>query len=322
MDNIDLNEKIKAGLLGFAVGDALGVPVEFRERESLEASPITDMREFGTHQKPKGTWSDDTSMTLATMDSIAKMGKVDFDDMMKRFVNWYNNAEYTATDEVFDIGSSTTKALSNYVNRIPPIECGGTDIKENGNGSLMRMLPFAFYISVQEFDEETKRQLIDEASSLTHAHNISKLGCQLYVDYIIELLRGENKLDAYQKMLYGNYFSYGGDTLAVYKKTMFGKLPTLERDNIASTGYVADTFEASLWCTLTSSSFEEAVLKAVNLGGDTDTIGAITGSINGLIYGLESIPKPWLDALAKRELLEKTAEDFAKGITPKREKSL
>jgi ADP-ribosylglycohydrolase len=143
--DINLKDKIFGGILGLAVADALGVPVEFQSRESLRRNPVTDMRGYGTYNQPPGTWSDDTSLTLCLMDSLAKKGfdsrfpRPDYSDIMQRLLAWIDNAEYTAHGEVFDVGIATRKALHRFRNEIEPQVCGGTSERDNGNGSLMRI---------------------------------------------------------------------------------------------------------------------------------------------------------------------------------------
>lgn len=306
----------KNGLFGFVIGDALGVPVEFMSRENLDRNKVTDMIGFGSHSQPEGTWSDDTSMTIATMDSISKNNCIDYDDIMKNFASWYQKAEYTATDKLFDIGISTRNAINKYVYGIPATSCGGIEIYTNGNGSLMRMLPFALYLFKSNLSREEEVRIIKNASSLTHAHEISVLGCLIYVDYLKLLMQGYDKEKAYDELKnikYDDYFEFM--TIAKYSRILNDDLKNFHRDDIKSTGYVIDTLEASIWCTLKSNNYEEAILKAVNLGDDTDTVGAITGSINGILYGYESIPKKWIDILKKKDYIESLCESYTNALT-------
>lgn len=317
-------DKMKAGIMGFVVGDALGVPVEFLNRELLQRSPLKEMVGYGSHSVPEGTWSDDTSLMIAAMDSIKENGDIDFDDIMHKFTEWVNYAKYTATDELFDIGISTRKAIFNFKRGEKAVNCGTKGINENGNGSLMRILPFVYYLKFSNFSEDEKTILINQASSLTHAHEISKLGCKIYNDYISLLLDGVDKikaLDLLKKIDYSKYYS--NDSINVYNRILKGDLKSLNINDIKSSGYVIDSLEASLWCTLTNDSYEDAVVAAVNLGEDTDTIGAITGSINGIIYGKNNIPERWLNKLRKKEYLEELSNQFISTINyDKRTKGL
>lgn len=311
-NNTSIDDKVMSGLFGFVVGDALGVPLEFTSRNILKNNFITDMIGYGSHNMPDGTWSDDTSLTLATMDSIIQCGMINYRDIMDRFLYWYERAHYTANDIVFDIGLSTEKAIVNYKKGIDPIKCGGLNVNDNGNGSLMRMLPIVFVLNCQEYSEFEKVNLINNLSSLTHAHEISRLGCKIYVDYMSFILNGFDKLmalDLLKKIDYSKYYSM--ESIIYYNRILSGDIKNVTIGDIKSSGFVVDTLEASIWCTITSNSYSEAVLKAINLGDDTDTIGAITGSINGVIYGGKSIPNNWLNKIKRREYLENLAINFS-----------
>lgn len=319
-----MNEKMESGIMGFAVGDALGVPVEFLNRDLLQRNPIKEMVGYGSHKVPEGTWSDDTSLMIATMDSIRENGDVNFDDIMYKFTEWVNYAKYTATDELFDIGISTRKAILNFKRGEKAIKCGTKGINENGNGSLMRILPFVYYLKFSDFSEEERTTLINQASALTHAHEISKLGCKIYADYVTLLLDGVDKvkaLDLLKEIDYNKYYS--NDSVKVYQRILKGDLKSLNIDQIRSSGYVVDSLEASLWCTVKNNNYEDAVVAAINLGEDTDTIGAITGSLNGIIYGKNNIPERWLNKLKKKDYLEELSNQFISTINyEERSKSL
>ena len=317
--NSSILNKFKGARLGFAVGDAIGVPVEFLKRETLLKKPITEMIGYGSHNVPAGTWSDDTSLTIATIDSIIDCKRIDYDDIMYKFNEWYDNAKYTATDRVFDIGISTSKAISKFKNGLKPLECGGNTLYENGNGSLMRMLPFVFYLNLKDYDNDNIVKTINDASSLTHAHPISRLACNIYYDFVSLILKGCSKEVAYlelQKKYDSGYYSmyFNDNAIDNFRNIFSGKLAELKKDDIKSTGFVVDTLEACMWCILNTSSFEESIINAVNLGDDTDTIGAITGSMSGIIYGIDNIPKKWSDKLIKKEYLLDLAGNFEKDL--------
>ncbi|WP_294005122.1 ADP-ribosylglycohydrolase family protein [uncultured Methanobrevibacter sp.] len=165
--------KVKDGIIGLVVGDALGVPVEFKSRKYLEQNPVTGMMGFGEYNKPAGTWSDDTSMTIATMGSIINKKCIDYSDIIEEFIEWQKNNKYTQ-EETFDIGITTHNALDSYVSGLSPF-CGMDGERDNGNGSLMRILPLAF---IKDIDYET----IENISSLTHRHKRSRIACVLYVE--------------------------------------------------------------------------------------------------------------------------------------------
>lgn len=306
-----MNTKTVDGIFGLAVADALGVPAEFKSRETLKENPITDMVGYGTHHQPAGTWSDDTSMTIATMDSIIEEEAIDYDDMMEKFCDWVYNAKYTAGGVFFDIGTTTRNAIHNFERGNLTLNCGEPYESSNGNGSLMRILPVVLYCYYNKLSQKKEVEIINNASSITHAHEISKLGCMIYADYIEELLKGNSLSQAYvnlQSHRYSRY--YKTNTIYVYRRILDGSLPDLKEEEIHSSGFVVHTLEAAIWCNLTSNSYKETVLKAINLGDDTDTVGAVAGSIAGIYYGYENIPESWRNALINKEYLMDLCQKF------------
>lgn len=296
--------KIFDGVIGYIVGDAMGVPTEFCMREKLFNNPVTEMIGYGAHNVPAGSWSDDTSMTLCLMDSINNKNGIDYNDIMSNFLRWVSNAEYTPTNYVFDIGKTCLQAISNYKKNISPLECGLKDKKFNGNGSLMRILPLAYYIYYKNItDEKEIIELVNNVSSLTHAHEISKMGCYIYTKYVLMLLNGKEKVEAYEEIKKLDYSFYGKDTIGAYKRILEENIARYDINSIKSSGYVVDTLEASLWMLLNTDDYRQAIIGAINLGNDTDTIGAICGSMAGIIYGLNDIPKRWADTLLKKEYI-------------------
>lgn len=315
-------EKVLSGVYGLAVGDALGVPVEFTSREERAKDPVREMRAYGTHNQPRGTWSDDTSMVLATLDALCA-GGVSLGRVMDYFVKWYNRAEYTAGGTVFDIGGTTHRAIRNFIAGELLENCGGSAIYDNGNGSLMRMLPVAYYVYCK-YGVKVNPQAVEciyAFSGVTHSHIISKTVCVYYV-YLamyIMLEKEQRKLSTIIKeairAVDEYYTERGNDALSIIVQSARGKSSLLEclelgRNAINSTGYAVDTLVASMWSLYTTSSYREAVIKAVNLGGDTDTIGAITGSLAGLYYGLENIPKNWVKDLRNKKLINSICDRF------------
>ena len=305
---------VRAMLLGLAVGDALGVPVEFNYRDELKENPVTDMRGFGTWRQPAGTWSDDTSMTVATMESLSRRKCVDFGDIAENFLSWYANDEFTATGKRFDIGNTTRASVVRYSRKILlPTKCGATDENSNGNGSLMRILPAILYLfGTRGKIAADELKLIHDFSALTHAHAVSKISCGIYALVTAQLLAGKNISDAFDAGIADAKTFYGFDEeFKHFARLCNENYAALSEDAISSSGYVVDTLEAALWCLLNTNDFKTLALKAVNLGGDTDTVGAVACGLGGLIYGVEGIPSTWLETLKRREWLEKIADDFA-----------
>ena len=317
---------IKAVMLGHAVGDALGVPVEFCSREELDAQPVTDMMGWGSYPVPEGCWSDDTSMSLATLDSL-KSGKVDYDSIMENFVAWCSRDEYTPTGEMFDIGRTCLTAIRNYLRQDgkSALECGLKDEHSNGNGSLMRIHPAVLFLYNYK-DKNKAIEIIHNISSITHAHERSKIACGIYAFLLWELLSGDRRFGDKATIRRGiskarkhyasnpefEHYAYRlcrqiADIDHIWEDP--DKYKRAERDDIRSTGYVVDTLEAAVWCLITTNSYKDCVLKAVNLGDDTDTVAAIAGGLAGALYGLDAIPIDWLEKLKKKDYIEKMCEE-------------
>jgi ADP-ribosylglycohydrolase len=311
-------EQVKTILLGVAVGDALGVPVEFQPRGTFK---ITGMVGYGTHNQPIGTWSDDTSLTLCLADAMAGgfTGYSLLEKTADNFVHWFENAEFTAHGEVFDIGISTSRAILKLKQGLRPTESGCTDVSENGNGSLMRIAPLVFYLTGKQ--EADRFNITKIVSSITHAHEWSVAACFIFLEYLRELSTGMGihlgKVCAYDnlKRAFQNGSPYiAGDTLDKFSRILRQDIRALPDAAIKSGGFVVDTLEAAFWCFLTTDNYRDAVLKAVNLGSDTDTTAAVTGALAGLYYGFgeSGIPQDWIGKLAGAQEILNTADRIAK----------
>ena len=304
---LDILYKIKSVILGHAVADAVGVPVEFALRAELDEAPVTDMEGFGTYPYDAGAWSDDTSMGLCALDSLAK-GEVDFDEIMQNFYKWANDGEYTSVGECFDIGRTCLKAIMNHAAfHVPSLKSGERGEHSNGNGSLMRILPFVLFNQYCNHGGD-KLELIHNASALTHTHERSKIGCGIYAIIMQFLLEKPSVHSVYMGLKEAAETYKNSPEIHHYKRIFEPNFWETNRDDIKSSGYVVDTLEAALWCLFTTDSYKECVLKAVNLGEDTDTVAAVAGGMAGALYGYDSIPTEWLDKLMKRECIEDMCE--------------
>lgn len=292
-------------ILGVAVGDALGVPVEFKKRGTFY---VTDMQGYGTHDQPSGTWSDDTSLTLALADGLLP-DEVNLEGIAYRFTDWYDDAAYTPHGKVFDVGNATAEAIKRLKKGVAPEKAGGTGERDNGNGSLMRIAPLTFYMyGIRE--AEARFRIIRDVSSLTHAHEWSVAACYIYVEMLNKLRMGRKKKAAYAELR--EDFARGVPfiskaTLGKFVRILENDISTLPEEEIRSSGFVVDTLEAAFWCFMTTDNYKDAVLNAVNLGDDTDTTGAVTGALAGLAYGLDSIPQEWREQLAAYDEVRRIA---------------
>jgi len=286
-----LKNKLKAGIIGHLVGDALGVPVEFKSRKELKKDPVTDMRGYGTYNQPPGTWSDDSSLTICLMESL--LNGYDLNDQAEKFISWLDKAYWTAGGETFDVGNTTRVSIANLRQGMEATAAGAGGERDNGNGSLMRILPLAFYLIDTESADKLKKT--EEVSSLTHSHPRSILGCYIYLDFAQRLIMEADLEQAYEKTVkhINNFIEKDNlsSELKYYSRILSGNIKDSSETEIKSTGYIVDTLEAVFWVLLKSNSYQDAVLKAVNLGEDTDTVAAITGGLAGIYYGFDSIPK-------------------------------
>jgi len=297
------------GQMGLCVGDALGVPVEFKPREELDADPVQGMRGFGSHMQPPGTWSDDSSLALCLADSLCN--GYDLRDIAARFCSWFfdEGGCWRPHGEVFDVGETTRMAIGQLAKKLangdPPEMAGGDAEEDVCNGSLMRILPVAFL--TYGMPEHEMLRTVEEVSSLTHRHKRPIIACCAYVSFANSLMGGLDKEAAFRQMQEDLPRYFGGRLGEQYGKEMkhFSRLlgggfPKLERRQIRSEGYAVDTLEAAIWCFMNSRNYNDTVLSAVNLGWDTDTTGAVAGGLAGLYYGFGSIPAEWVEEIARK----------------------
>lgn len=303
--------KVKDSIYGFVIGDALGCYCEFNSREALLANPVTEMKGYGSHDVPEGTWTDDSSMTFATMDSIINKKCIDPFDIMTNFYYLFKESRYTANDYVVGAGRTCLKAVAEFSKHLDIDKCGQTDIECNGNGSLMRMLPIVLYCYYKKPKAEEIYEIVRDTSKLTHAHEISIMGCYIYVRFLLNIMNGKDKEESYKALRRYNYSKYfSQDTIKEYDRILKNDISKYKLNEIKSTGYVVDTLEAVLFVVMNSTKFSESIIGAVNLGDDTDTIGAITGSITGTIYGYDEIPVKWLFSLKKQDYIADIVNAF------------
>jgi ADP-ribosylglycohydrolase len=314
-ESVNLSQQINSMLLGVAVGDALGVPVEFNSRQTIAHNPVTDMIGFGTYNLPAGTWSDDSSLTFCLAEAMTQ----DFDLKVigQNFVNWAYKNYWTARGNVFDIGIGTRQAIDRIAKGKRPDLAGGFDVSSNGNGSLMRISPLLFYLLKKPINE--RYEITKQVSSITHGHIRSVIACFYYLEFARQLLAKKDKFKIYKNLqtVITNHItslSINPKELALFDRLLKQNIHEQTEENIFSSGYVMHTLEASIWCLLTTDNYKDAVLKAVNLGEDTDTTGAVTGGLAGLLYGLENIPTNWIKQIARNDEIENLAQRFGDKI--------
>ena len=312
---IDYSRAIKSVLFGVAVGDALGVPVEFKSRQTLIKNPVTDMMGFGTYHLPPGTWSDDSSLTFCLAEALTQ--DFDLNIIAQNFVRWCYHNYWTPRGNVFDIGNATRQAIDRLAKGERPDLAGSTDAASNGNGSLMRIAPLLFYLHDKPINE--RYEITKQVSSITHSHVRSVIACFYYLEFARQLFYGRNKFDIYTDLQteitdHLTSLSIHPKEVAFFDRLLKQNIYELTQESIYSSGYVLHTLEAGIWLLMTTDSYKDAVLQAVNLGEDTDTTGAVTGGLAGLLYGIEAIPEDWIKQIARSTEIEELAERLGEKI--------
>jgi ADP-ribosyl-[dinitrogen reductase] hydrolase len=295
-------DRARGCLLGLAVGDALGTTLEFRPRDSYDH--ITDMVGGGPFGLEPGTWTDDTSMALALADAIlasaAKGSIFEPEEAQRRFVDWWRNGAYSPTGDCFDIGITTSQALGRFEATGNPIS-GSADPRSAGNGSLMRLAPVAIW-GIHD-DPSIVARVARRQSATTHAAPACLEACDAYSLILRAAILGAD----FERALTQAHGEYGPVVAPIIAGSWRGK----QRHQISSSGFVAHSLEAALWCVASTDNFDDAVLLAANLGDDADTTAAITGQLAGALYGASAIRKSWLEKLAWRDRIEALARNLA-----------
>jgi ADP-ribosylglycohydrolase len=300
---MNVRDRQRGALFGLAVGDALGAAVEFMPPGSFP--PVTDYRDGGPHGLAPGEWTDDTSMAIALADSITTVGW-DLADQLQRYVAWWQEGRYSVNGRCFDIGMTTSAALTAFLWNRNPLTCGLTGDRSSGNGSIMRLapVPISFHHLLEQ-DLGWLSRLAEESSLTTHASSQCRSACRYLAAVIAALIRGDDRKSA---------LSSDSDVLRrleeqspldpAIESVARGSYRDKEPAEISGSGWVVVSLEAALWAFDSSEDFAEAVLKAVNLGNDADTTGAVCGQLAGAYWGESGIPRHLHSGLARRDLLE------------------
>lgn len=299
--------RIIGGIFGFIIGDMLGVPVEFSSRDDRINDPVEELRAYGVYNQPFGSWSDDTSLMLCLIDGLSTD---DLDETVRHnMIDFIDNGGFTPTGKVFDVGNSTRLAIERMKKGIPMDSCGGKGIRDNGNGALMRILPMAFIAGKLDINELSEK--VCKISSYTHAHDISKVACLIYVLFASRLLEGDSIDVAYDHAISDIKRCWNKSVLPrEFSRIVDKTVVRCSAEEISSTPYVVDTLEAVIWCVTNNKSYKDTVLSAVNLGGDTDTIAALSGGLAGVSYGYQELPVEWIQAVKDKKRIYQMIKKF------------
>lgn len=307
-----LKDRLYGAVLGFAVADALGVPAEFKEKNYFNNdNKILGYIKSDLWGTDKGTWSDDTGLTLCTIDSLRH--GYDLEDIGKTFVEWYYKGLWSVTEKPFDVGHCTYKSIEKLRAGISPYESGNIHFKSNGNGSLMRILPLIFHLANEE-NIDIRVQKVREVSSITHAHPISVIACVFYVEFGILVLKNIDPDIAYGYTCHRlkEYFKNKKEELFLeeFNRIFSKNICMLSPNEISNSSYVVKTLETVLWHFLDEESYKDVVLSIVNKGEDADTVAALTGGLIGLKRGISAIPNSWIKKLQYQKEIIKLLDAF------------
>lgn len=302
-----LHERLEGGLLGLLVGDALGVPYEFKEPEDLPAFDKLEMEPPSGFccihgNVPPGTWSDDSSQALCLFASLRDSGGLDLDDLAQRLVAWMHGG-YMAVDAwPFDVGLQTCQALTNYNSGIPAEEAGLRQERNNGNGSLMRVLPLAL---LWEGDDASLVMAAHRQSIITHAHPRSQICCALYCLWARREMEG--RVNTWELAVEQLREIYGAN--CEFRNELDTQVRPDEEPEALGKGYVVSCLKSARLACM-EPTYERIVKRAVSYGCDTDTTASVAGGIAGLRHGVQGIPERWWMALRGKELVVPVLESW------------
>ena len=295
--------RVRGALVGLAVGDAVGTTVEFRRPGTF--APVTGMAGGGPFDLAPGEWTDDTSMALCLAESLIERGGMDAADQMRRYVRWWRDGHLSSTGRCFDIGNTTRGALAAFERTGDPLS-GPTAPDTAGNGSLMRLAPVAMFFAGRPAQVIAAAA---ESSRTTHGAVVAIDACRYLAALLVGAFSGVDK-EALLSPGFSPVPGYWGahplcpEIAAVADGSFRRKAPP----EIRGTGYAAESLEAALWAFATTDSFRDGCLRAVNLGDDADTTGAVYGQLAGAFYGERGIPLEWRAKLALWPVLDEYAE--------------
>ena len=296
-------ERYRGSILGLAVGDALGAPVEFKRPGSFE--PVTDMSSGGAFGLRPGQWTDDTSLALCLAESLVETNGFDLIDQLDRYVRWYREGHLSSTGECFDIGNTTKMALNHYEETKEPYS-GPTGPATAGNGSIMRLAPVPLAYA-KDFGVAVERS--GESSKTTHGALEAVDSCRYLGGLIAASATGVDKTEFLSKR-YSQKPGYWTENPLCQNVDAIanGSFKEKSPPEIKGSGYVIDCLEAALWAFYKTESFGDGCLLAVNLGDDADTTGAVYGQLAGAYYGASGIPEKWLRTLTLQPLVQSFAD--------------
>ncbi|MDB9311702.1 ADP-ribosylglycohydrolase family protein [Spirulina sp. CS-785/01] len=314
-----LKSKILSGILGIAIGDALGIPVKYTCRSDFQQSPLSTMTGNGLYDQPPGTWSECSSIPFCITEALTQ-GQWSSSLLLRNIaiamIQWHNGQLWTPRGTAFEVGGIPPEILDRLQQGTPPAQCGEPSDRSSNSGMLTRVLPLAFCEPYLDFKDLIKR--VHKVAAMINRHPRSQMACSFYVATAIALLNGQSPRNAYLESVQrvGELYEHSSysEHLDNFLRLLRGNIIDLPESKIHSNGRSVETLEAALWCLYNSSSYEEAVLKAVNLGDDTNTTAGVTGGLAGLYYGAKDMSVDWIQKIARFYDILNLATRYAKTL--------
>ena len=301
--------KMYDGIYGFAIGDCLGVPIKNTNRSKLRLSPVDDMFGYGYYGVPSGTWSENTSLLLAIIDSIVENNDINYDDIIFKMYNFFEYNNFKNSIDIFKLSDANRNAIINYRSGLSFLECGNS--VSTDSSCLSRIVPIIYYLNSKDYTFEEEVGIINDVCSISHMNERCKLGCMIFSDYTKQILNGVDKFEALNFIRNREYNRYYSDyCINLYNIILNDDFSNLEMYKIKSDDDIVNTLESSFWSFLNGKDYEDCLVKAINLENNTNTIGAITGLWCGISFGNQCIPKKWYNKLKGKDILNNMCVNF------------
>lgn len=304
-------------IIGYAIGEAFGLPVQYCNRQKLLNNPVTKMLACSKYNLLPGTYSSGTSTILAFMNAVIKTKRIDCSEIKSNLVDWLNHGKYTATGQTLDIGFITKHAILND-NRdfFKTVRTASDELECEDNDVLPRMIPLAIYLNTKSVREYDVYSITKNVCTITHIDEASKMACYILVKYINFLFNGNDKYTSYNMLRALDYTMYfKPQTIRKFDRILIHNVYNFSLKEIISDENIINALEAVFYVVLNSTNFKQTIIGAANLGGSSAVITGICGALAGIIYGSDGIPNDWYQLLQNKDYLLKMINEYDVALT-------
>ena len=305
---MELNS-VKSFLFGLTIGDALGVPVEYKSRDFLTKSPVTGFIGNGTHNQPAGSFSESSSLSLCLVENIVE--NYNITSLLSLYKDWLYKQYWTANNKTFDVNPNVFLSIKKYKSEPQSKTFGNTSQNGIEIDAIMRIAPLIFILDGKTMEQ--RYEIVKNFCEITNTDTKSTIACFYYLEFLLGIKNGKNKVDIFVELQdeTKKFIRRIDKNVSIeFNWLLENTLPKRKENTINSSKLIVDTLESVIWCFMTTNSFRKAILKAVNLGLNTTVIGSLTGALCGLYYGLNEIPSEWVINLLRHDDIEKLAENL------------